>query len=144
MKNKNLQYYLIAGGAAYLLYFLFFRRKKAEVMEEQALQQEAGTGSAPTYPASQFYAWANRIENAFFDIGTDEEAVFQIIGSLRNNADFLKLKEAFGTREYTGGFLPGFVSPDLTLDGWIQQELDGSDINELNSILSRKGITYRF
>jgi hypothetical protein len=143
MRNKNLYKYLLAGGAAYLLYFLFFRKKKAQLLEEQAITTEAGSTSA-TYPDSQFYAWANRLENAMFDIGTDEDAIVSIISSLRNNADFLKLKQAFGTREYTGGFLPGFVSPDLTLDGWIQQELDGSDINELNTILSRKGITYRF
>jgi predicted ATP-dependent endonuclease of OLD family len=88
--------------------------------------------------------WANRLENAMFDIGTDENAIFEVFGSLRTNGDFIKLKQAFGIREYSGGFLPGFVSPDLGLDGWIQQELDGSEINELNAILQRKGITYRF
>lgn len=141
--KKNYTTYLIAGGAAYLLYFLFLRRKKSEVAEEQALQQE-GSSSAPTYPASQFYGWANRLENAMFDIGTDENAIFEVFGSLRTNGDFIKLKQAFGIREYSGGYLPGFVSPDLGLDGWIQQELDGSEISELNAILQRKGITYRF
>jgi hypothetical protein len=143
MKNKNLPLYIGAGLGLYLLYFLFFRRKQSDVAEQQALQQE-GSSSAPTYPASQFYGWANRLENAMFDIGTDENAIFEVFGSLRTNGDFIKLKQAFGIREYSGGFLPGFVSPDLGLDGWIQQELDGSEINELNAILQRKGITYRF
>ena len=143
MKNKNLPIYIGAGLGLYLLYFLFFRRKQSDVAEQQALQQE-GSSSAPTYPASQFYGWANRLENAMFDIGTDENAIFEVFGSLRTNGDFIKLKQAFGIREYSGGFLPGFVSPDLGLDGWIQQELDGSEINELNAILQRKGITYRF
>jgi hypothetical protein len=141
--KKNYTTYLIAGGAAYLLYFLFFRRKKTEVLEEQALQQE-GSSNATTYPASQFYGWANRLENAMFDIGTDENAIFEVFGSLRTNGDFIALKRAFGVREYSGGFLPGFVSPDLGLDGWIQQELDGSEISEINAILQRKGITYKF
>jgi len=141
--KKNYTTYLIAGGAAYLLYFLFLRRKKSDVAEEQALQQE-GSSASTTYPASQFYAWANRLENAMFDIGTDESGIFEVFGSLRTNGDFIKLKQAFGIREYTGGYLPGFLSPDLGLDGWIQQELDGSEINELNAILQRKGITYRF
>jgi hypothetical protein len=143
MKNKNLPLYIGAGLGLYLLYFLFFRRKQSDVAEQQALQQE-GSSSASTYPASQFYGWANRLENAMFDIGTDENAIFEVFGSLRTNGDFIKLKQAFGIREYSGGFLPGFVSPDLGLDGWIQQELDGSEINELNAILQRKGITYRF
>jgi hypothetical protein len=143
MKNKNLPIYIGAGLGLYLLYFLFFRRKQSDVAEQQALQQE-GSSSAATYPDSQFYGWANRLENAMFDIGTDENAIFEVFGSLRTNGDFIKLKQAFGVREYSGGFLPGFVSPDLGLDGWIQQELDGSEINELNAILQRKGITYRF
>jgi hypothetical protein len=143
MKNKNLPIYIGAGLGLYLIYFLFFKRKKSDVAEEQALQQE-GSSSTSTYPDSQFYGWANRLENAMFDIGTDENAIFEVFGSLRTNGDFIKLKQAFGIREYSGGFLPGFVSPDLGLDGWIQQELDGSEINELNAILQRKGITYRF
>jgi len=142
MKNKNIPLYIGIGAVA-ILYWIFFRRKKSDVMEEQALQQE-GSSNNPTYPASQFYGWANRLENAMFDIGTDENAIFEVFGSLRTNGDFIKLKQAFGVREYTGGYLPGFVSPDLGLDGWIQQELDGSEISELNAILQRKGITYRF
>ncbi len=141
--NKNLIPIVLGGAGILAIYLLFFRRKKSEVLEEQALTQEASGGST-SYPDSQFYAWANRLEQAMFDVGTDEDAIFDIFGSLRNNSDFLKLKQAFGIRNYTGGFVPGFLSDDLSLDGWIAQELDGSEINEINSILSRKGITYRF
>ena len=110
-------------------------------MEEQALTAESGT---TTYPDSQFYAWANRLEQAMFDVGTDEDAIIDVFTAIRNNADFVKLKQAFGVRNYTGGFVPGFLSDDLSLDGWLAQELDSSEINELNSLLARKGITYRF
>lgn len=133
--------FLIGGSALIAIYFLFFRRKKSEVEEQQALTAEAGS---TTYPDSQFYAWANRLEQSMFDIGTDENAIFEVFGSLRNNADFVKLKQAFGIRNYTGGYVPGFLSDDLSLDGWIAQELDSSEISALNSILQRKGITYRF
>lgn len=141
--QKNLIPFLIGGSALIAIYLIFFRRKKSEVLEEQALTQEAGSGST-SYPDSQFYAWANRLEQSMFDVGTDEDAIFDVFGSLRNNSDFIKLKQAFGVRNYTGGYVPGFLSDDLSLDGWIAQELDGSEINELNSILARKGITYRF
>jgi LPXTG-motif cell wall-anchored protein len=139
ISKKNTPYLL--GGAALLLLFFLFRRKKSEVMEEQALTAESGE---TTYPDSQFYAWANRLEQAMFDVGTDEDAIIDVFTAIRNNADFVKLKQAFGVRNYTGGFVPGFLSDDLSLDGWISQELDSSEINQLNSILAAKGITYRF
>lgn len=139
ISKKNTPYFI--GGAALLLLFFLMRRKKSEVMEEQALTAESGT---TTYPDSQFYAWANRLEQAMFDVGTDEDAIIDVFTAIRNNADFVKLKQAFGVRNYTGGFVPGFLSDDLSLDGWLAQELDSSEINELNSMLARKGITYRF
>lgn len=134
--------YLYGAIGALILVFLFRKKGGAAAAEAQALQTEAAQGQ-PTYPNSQFLAWANRLEQAMFDIGTDEDAIFEIFAQLRNNTDFLTLKAAFGIRNYTGGFLPGLVSGDLSLDGWIQQELDSSEISELNSILSENGITYR-
>ncbi len=135
--------YILGGGALLAIYLIFFKKDKAEVMEENALEEEASGGST-TYPDSQFYAWANRLEQSMFDVGTDEDAIIEIFSALRNNSDFIKLKQAFGIRNYTGGFVPGFLSDDLSLDGWIAQELDASEINEINTILSNNGITYRF
>ena len=133
--------YLYGALGALILILLFRKKGGAAAAEAQALQQEAAQGQ-PTYPNSQYLAWANRLEQAMFDIGTDEDAIFQIFAQLRNNTDFLSLKAAFGIRNYTGGFLPGLVSGDLSLDGWLQQELDRSEIEELNSILFDNGITY--
>ena len=135
--------YILGGGALLAIYLIFFKKDKAEVMEENALEEEAASGGSTTYPDSQFYAWANRLEQAMFDIGTDEDAIVEIFSALRNNSDFIKLKQAFGIRNYTGGFVPGFLSDDLSLDGWLAQELDSSEINEINTILSNNGITYR-
>lgn len=134
--------YLYGAIGALILILLFRKRGGAAAAEAQALQTEASQGQA-TYPNSQFLAWANRLEQAMFDVGTDEDAIFEIFSQLRNNTDFLTLKAAFGVRNYTGGFLPGMVSDDLSLDGWIQQELDSSERAELNNILSQRGITYR-
>jgi hypothetical protein len=131
-----------AGAALAIIYFLFFRKKRSEVLEQQALQQEGGS-TTPTYPNSQYFAWANKLEQSMFDVGTDEDAIYDVFSKLKNNGDFIKLKQAFGVREYTGGFVPGFLSPDLSLDGWLQQELDSSEILQLNNILKNKGIIYR-
>ena len=134
--------YLI-GGALMLILILLFRKKSAAAQEQQALTNESTAAGTTNFPASQFFAWANRLEQAMFDVGTDEDAIVAVFGNLINNADFLALKTAFGVRNYTGGFVPGFLSDDLSLDGWLQQELDNSEIAQLNNILANKGITYR-
>jgi hypothetical protein len=140
---KDMLPYILGGGALLAIYLIFFKRDKAEVMEENALEEEASGGSA-TYPDSQFYAWANKLEQAMFDLQTNEDSVYDVFRFLRNNNDFVKLKQAFGIRNYTGGWVPGFLSPDLSLDGWIEEELDPDEIDIVNSILQSKGITYRF
>ena len=133
----------VIGAALALIAILLLRKKSSAAAEATAITTESQTAGTPTYQNSQYFAWANRLEQAMFDVGTDEDAIFSVFSQLRNNADFLKLKQAFGVSNYTGGYVPGFLSDDLSLDGWIQQEFDNSAINQLNTILANKGITYR-
>lgn len=142
--KKEQKPYLIGALAAAFLYFVFFRRKTSpEQQEAGQLTQEAAQAGSATYPNSQFYAWANVLEEAMFDLGTDEDSIFYVFSQLNNNADFLKLKQAFGTRAYSGGALPVWFNEDLTLEGWLTQELDSAERQQINSILANKGITYR-
>jgi hypothetical protein len=143
MKKEN-KPYLIGALATVLLYFLFLRRKPSpEEQEAGQLTQEAAQAGSATYPNSQFYAWATVLEEAMFDLGTDEDSIIYVFSQLRNNADFLKLKQAFGTRAYSGGALPVWFNEDLTLEGWLTQELNSDERQEVNSILASRGITYR-
>jgi hypothetical protein len=144
MKLTPKQKPYVIGGALALIAFLILRKKDPEAEEATALSTETENAGTPSYLPSQFYAFANRLEQAMFDIGTDEDAIFAVFNSLNNNADFLALKTAFGVRNYTGGFVPGFLSDNLTLDGWISQELNSGEIQEINDSLANKGITYRF
>ena len=143
MKLTPKQKPYVIGGALALIAILLFRKRNLAAEEASALTNESAQAGTPSYSSSQFYAFANRLEQAMFDIGTDEDAIFQVFGSLNNNADFLALKSAFGVRNYTGGFVPGFLSDDLSLDGWLQQELDSSEIAQINNSLANKGITYK-
>lgn len=140
-KNKP---YFIGGLAAVALYFILFRRKATpEQQEAGQLETESAQAGAPTYPNSQYFAFANTLEQAMFDLGTDEDSIFYVFNQLQNNADFIKLKQAFGERAYSGGALPVWFNEDLTLEGWLTQELDSSERQQLNSILASKAITYR-
>jgi len=140
-KNKN---YIMYAGAALLLFFLF-RKKGSAAQEANLLNQESQAAGTKTFPNSQYFAFANRLEQAMFDWGTDEAAIIDVFNKLQNNADYLALKTAFGVRDYTGGIVPyiPFVSPKLSLEGWLQEELSSTYINRINTILQNKGITYR-
>jgi hypothetical protein len=139
---KNNKQKIVIGSILAVAMLLIFRKKSTAQQEQDALQNESSNAGTPSYPNSQYFAWANQLETAMFDWGTDEAAIFNIFEQLNNNADFLKLKQAFGTRNYSGGIVP-FIYGSYTLDEWFAEELNQTDIATINSILASKGIIYR-
>jgi hypothetical protein len=144
MKMTPKQKPYVIGGALALLAFLILRKKDPDRAEATALANEATTAGKKSYADSQYYAWSNRLESTMFDWGTNEDSLYSVFRSLKNNADFIALKEAFGMRTYTGGIVPGFFYGKYSLDQWIEEELNPEEIALVNNILSSKGITYRF
>ncbi|MCH2025806.1 MAG: hypothetical protein MK172_08700 [Verrucomicrobiales bacterium] len=100
----------------------------------------------PTYSDLQYRNWADQLEMAMQDAGTDEDAIYRIMGSMANDMDVLKLMLAFGVRGYNGSIVwtPGFLQSKLTLSGFFQQELSDDEIIDINEILQGKGITTLF
>lgn len=85
-----------------------------------------------------FLNLADKIYAAGFDaFGTDEETIYNVFLSLKNNTDFEKLDKAFGERraEYTLG--------SRSLVQFLRSELNASEIAKVNKILASKNITYR-
>ena len=117
---------------------------KREQNEQKIIQSELETEAKKTglsYPQSQYPAFANIIETAGFDVGTDEDAIYTVFRSLKNNADYLALTNAWGkpTRKiYDWGF--GY---DMTLPQFIRWEMDDSEVAKINAILKSKTIKYR-
>ena len=85
---------------------------------------------------------ANIIETSFNGIGTDYWAVSTQIDRLKNDADFLALKEAFGTRTINSGV---YLVPDFkgNLSEAIHDEMSADEILDLNKLIAGKGIKYR-
>lgn len=102
-------------------------------------------GVRPSYPDSQYTMWANKIKNAFDGcdpLEVSQNTVNQIFRELKNDADFAKLVQAWGTKTYDQcGWGTGDVTGDLTYA--IRDELDDTEIRNANKILSDKGIKYR-
>jgi len=63
------------------------------------------------------------------------------LNKLKNNADFLALNKSFGTRIISGHFFDRDFT--ATLSQVIQYNLDQSDVDGLNRLLTKKGIKYK-
>jgi len=144
--KKEHKPYIIGGLAVIVIYFLFRRKNllptKAEAATTSELITEQAT-TAATYPNSQYQTWANQLETAMDDLFTDNDTVFAVFKNLKNNTDYLKLFQAFGTRKYTGGVLPGWANDSWDLGQWIVEEMPQDKIDQINRDLASKGITYR-
>jgi len=118
--------------------FLNKRKQSQNVISEldKALQKQT-----LTFPLSQYDSFANIIETASFDLGTDEQAIYQVFNRLKNNADYLALTKAWGNP--TRRFYDFFIPMDFTLPQMIRYEMSDSEIQVINKILATKGITYR-
>lgn len=139
----------VVGGVGYLVYKLLQKAKQSQSSEakqgkevEKELEKET---SKQTYPTSQYYQMANKIESAGHDIGTDEESMYAVFRKIKTNRDFLMLQKAFGVRDYTGDILPFFITRNrLDLQGWIVNELSSSEVAKINAILRNNKVNYSF
>jgi hypothetical protein len=103
-------------------------------------------GDAQGSPAAQAQVqiWIETLLAAFFDVGTDSDAVFSVFNQIANGKQFLQLLNSFGKRPYAGGYMPSFLYPDMSLVQQIREEMSGYEIDELNQILNSKGINFNF
>ncbi len=89
-------------------------------------------GIKPTYSNADYRSMSDDLERALKGDSwnnTNETRVYEIFGMLKNDADFIKLKSAFGIRR------------NQTLDEMVDDEMWDSEIERINSILSANGVT---
>ncbi len=141
---------LLAGGVGLLAVgfglknlFSLFSKSHAVIPSknlDSAIHQEKQNGSYPSYPNAQYDIFADNIEEATNTSGTDEEAIYNVMRALQNNADLLKLQKAYGQRiNWWFGIPTGKYSLSQVLDS----ELDDSEKETLRKIIEAKGITIK-
>ena len=94
-----------------------------------------------SFTESQYKMWADSIETAIFDIGTDNKAIYSIFVKMNNKADVLSLIVAFGVRPLYDWFVH---IGDWNLGQWLHYDMRQSQIDKINTILSNKDINYSF
>ena len=108
--------------------------KAGEVADRAILESR---GVTLTYPKAQYITFADRIHNAYGMWNDDEEAIYAVMGMLRNDLDFLELKAAYGMRKSTYSGTLGNMEDNMR---W---RLDSREIAKINSILRNNGINYQ-
>ena len=147
----------IVAGVGILSYIAYriYKRKKAEddlAKTKNDLNALSQQGIQPSFLSSQYTVFANAIKQAGYGVGTDEKAIYAVFDKMKNDSDVLKLYDAFGIFKYPCN---ATEYPLSTLFGksdcgsgdlaqFLTDELDTTEIQQINNILSKKGIKFRF
>lgn len=148
---------IIFVGGGLVVVFVGYKvyQKVAEVKKQQESKEEVKdvkgdlkelekSGVKRTLTASTYTSEANKIFTAMDGWGTDNTAVASAIFKMKNDADILALIDAFGVRTISSG--RGNPEPDFTgtLPSAITHEMKRELITEINKVLAKRGIKYRF
>lgn len=142
---------LVIVFIAYKLYKFIMDRAEASGKEDvrdtqKDLNDLIKQGVKPTYQQSQYSNWAESLRLAFNGCGTSNatwERIFK--NGVKNDADVLALIATYGERTYDGCNWEGdFGDKKQTLPSALTDELSSSEIGQINTWLTQKGIKYQF
>lgn len=159
---------VVIGGLAvsYIVISTIYKTIKSvpDALDEQRkinqlnddLNKKVNQGQKATYDDSEYNILADEAQVAFNGFRVDiipcstylgivcQSSSFRelrpIIEKLKNDVDFLKLQQAFGTRKIS----KPFSDITKTLPELVRYQLNHYEIERLNTIMSDNGITYQF
>jgi hypothetical protein len=85
-----------------------------------------------SHPLSNYSLWAGDLKSALTGFVEDEEAVYNVIGKMKNRDDVMQLITAFG------------VVKEKTLTQWIAEYFNEEERGIVNRLLSDKNVNYQF
>ncbi len=117
---------------------------------DKAKQDAAAAGKpGATYADVAYAGWANDIYNEGIAGSTDADRIVGVVKNVKTEVDLYSLIKAFGQREVSTAFWStcnflGFRCPSLDLNSFLNQVLDGDQLQQINNYLSTQGINYSF
>jgi hypothetical protein len=128
-------------------------RKAAEEAKKE-LNELSKQGIIPSFGNSQYEIFVQTLVTSMDSCGTDEAAIYSVFNSMKNKADVLKLVETFGVRYYSPCIATNPISYSKFLfdskafgggiSDWLTYDLANSERQNINNILSKKSIDYKF
>lgn len=131
--KKGLIATLVVVGLGAAAYFLFLRNKDGR----------GGRGGGENSELdAQMLPMANSIFDAMNGYGTGEDTIKKELQKLKSKNDWDALVRAFGTRTLSSGTWNVFQSDFTgTLPECLNDELDSSELESVNQILSKIGVS---
>lgn len=140
-----------AGGfAVYKLYNYFKKLKEQENIKQEVastkteIEKIEATGKKGTLTDLQIQQYANKLQSAFDGYGTRGDQVYILLANFKNDIDILNLKRIYGIRKISSGRFNVAGDFEGTLDQTIIDELSKKEISDINLMLGKKGIKYKF
>jgi len=139
---------IVVGGAGVIIYTIYKKVSNITGNKDDRQQLNAEKDELknmkppPTISKGQAEAMANAIFVAFDGYASDESSVYTQFEKVKNNADWLMLSQAYGTREISSGKFNPEPNYTGTLIGACNSELDASERAKANAILRKNGVTY--
>jgi len=134
-------------GVIYIVYRIFKKFNSDSVRQrEQAKEVKKELINSIklkplSYPNSQYDGFADTIQTAGFDVGTDEAAIYSVFNKLKNDSDYLALIEAWGSPTRT--VYDFGIAYKMSLPQFLRWEMSELEVKKINGILSNKKIKYR-
>jgi hypothetical protein len=142
MTQKEIQPYILPGllviGVIYILNKFKGTAAQQAATTQTDIQTQQAAGIKQTYTNTTYDQLADRIETAGKGgFGTDEAAIYSVFNLLKNDVDFLKLSQAFGQRRIE------FSTLYNNLAGYLQSELNATELNKVNAIMEKNKLKSR-
>ncbi len=143
---------LIIGGVLIVGYIAYRLLRKKQITTKQTIAKDekffVKQGQSLSYTLTSYVGFADSIYNAWFQNtnifnSVDETKIFAVIGKMKNDLDVLQLIKSFGRRRSPVLFI-SLLTPNLTLPEWLNEALDTKEIDNVNTILAKNNIVYRF
>jgi len=132
-----------------LLAWLLLKSKNGNtaVADKAKAEYDAGyaAGDYPSITNLEAETYASTLKTAFDDCGTDNDAVTSVFSNMSKRQDVLLLIFTYGTRGYKGCFDGDYFSNhEYNLPQALTSELSASELADINSLLSQRGVNYKF
>lgn len=148
VKYPRLTVVLVLLTLALVAYAVMAYRKNRDARNQQKSLNELDVNKgALTITDNQATIISENLLGAMNKYGTDEKTIVEILKTLRKD-DLTLVIQKFGVRPYNGAGLATrdyekkFFATDLNLIGWLKQELDGDDLNEVANIFLNNQIPF--